>query len=164
MKVLTKYPVYINKKKISNADFYYNADDTLPTDPFSYADDYSNNDGKAAAITAGIGAAATLGAALAARQKAPLSEAENKCGKRPKIGKKRKQRWQDCADKFNQQSESGRMMNPALMNPAPPVVTLPPPPPPKKNTMLYVGLGVVALAVVGYFVYKSRTKTATATA
>lgn len=160
MKVLTKYPVYINKKKISNADFYYNADDTLPTDAFSYADEA----GKAAAITAGVGAAATLGAALASRQKAPLSEVENKCGKRPKIGKKKKAQWQECANKFSSSESQNRMMNPDLMNPAPPVVTSPPPPSPKNNTMLYVGLGVVALAVVGYFVYKSRTKTATATA
>jgi hypothetical protein len=160
MKVLTKYPVYINKKKISNADFYYNADDTLPTDPFSYADEA----GKAAAITAGVGAAATLGAALASRQKAPLSEVENKCGKRPKIGKKKKAQWQECANKFSSSESQNRMINPALIPslPSTPVTPVATTTDTNKNKMLYVGLGVVALAVVGYFVYKSRTKTATA--
>jgi len=162
MKVLTKYPVYINKRKVSNADFYMNADDTLPTDPFSYTEGPSQgiNPDKAQAIAAGVGAAAQIGTALLNRPKT-LSEVEMKCGKRPRVGKKKKAFWDDCAKNFSQSvADSSRMMNPALQ---PPVVTAPPPPPPKDNKTLYIILGVLAVGVVGFFAYnkmKSQPQTA----
>lgn len=159
MKVLTRYPVYINREKVSGADLYYNADDTLPGDAFSYLDDA----GKAAAVTAGLGAASTLGAALASRQKAPLSEVEMKCGKRPKVGKKKKQAWRECSNKFADSQSQSRMMNPDLLPPTTPVSpTTTTTTDAGKNKMLYIGLGVVAVALIGFFVYKSRTKTALA--
>jgi len=160
MKILTKYPVYVNKKQIASGDFS-NMSDTLPTDAFSYLD-YSNGDGdaKTAAITAGIGAAAGVGTALLNRQKAPLTEVEMKCGKMPKVGKKRKQEWRNCASNVQPTIDaSASRLAPPTFVPS----VIPPPEPPKSNKNLIIGVSVVAVLVVaGYLLYKNTgTKTAT---
>ena len=109
---------------------------------------YSNLDdaGKAAAVTAGVGAAATLGAALAQRQKRPLSEVEQKCGKKPLFGKKKKQAWQDCVNKTNEAVKAPA----SAINPPPPSAGN------KNKTLIIASISVVVLAVVGVVIYKMR--------
>lgn len=58
------------------------------------------NAGKAALLTTGIGGAVALGTALIGKNK-QLTDVEQKCGKRPKIGRKKKEAWQKCADEQN---------------------------------------------------------------
>jgi hypothetical protein len=160
MKILTKYPVYLNKKKIASDDFS-NMSDTLPTDPFSYLD-YSNNDGKAAAITAGIGAAAGIGTALLNKPKAPLTDIEMKCGKMPKVGRKRKQNWRDCAAKYQTPAgaDVSRLAAPTFV---PPVLPPTPPADDKKNRNIIIGVSIAAVVLVGGFLlYSKYGKTAKA--
>jgi hypothetical protein len=141
MKVITKYPVYVNKKKVATDDFS-NLDDTLPTDPFSFAEG-----DKQELIKQGVGAAASIGTALLNKPK-QFSEVENKCGKRPKAGRERKRQWDECAKNFASQS-SASVIPPVMIPPSPTKDK-------KNNTLIYVGLGVVALGVVGYLIYKNN--------
>jgi len=65
----------------------------IPNEEYSYVDEA----GKVALITAGIGGATALVSSLAQKQKRPLSAVEQVCGKKPLIGKGKKQSWQNCA-------------------------------------------------------------------
>jgi len=111
---------------------------------------YSNADGdnkaaKLGAVTAGIGALAGVGAALANRGRKPLSEIEMKCGKKPKLGfTKKGKAWAECS--------KGMSSAPVQQTPQAQVT----PPPPKKKIMLYVGIGVGVIALVGLVIYLKR--------
>jgi len=61
--------------------------------------EYSNLDdaAKAGLLTAGVGGAVALGTALIGRQRT-ATDIEQVCGKKPKVGKKKKEAWQKCAD------------------------------------------------------------------
>lgn len=111
---------------------------------------YSNGDGdnkaaKLGAVTAGIGALAGVGSALANRGRRPLSDIETKCGKKPLLGfTKKGKAWAECS----------KGMSSAPIQQTPQVQVTPPPP--KKNTMLYVGIGVGVIALVGLVIYLKR--------
>lgn len=111
---------------------------------------YSNADGdnkaaKLGAVTAGIGALAGIGAALANRGRRPLSEIEMKCGKKPMLRfTKKGKAWAECS--------KGMSSAPVQQTPQAQVT----PQPPKKNTMLYVGIGVGVIALVGLVIYLKR--------
>jgi len=114
--------------------------------------EFSNNDGKGSAIvTAGLGAAATIGTALAGRQKT-FTEVEQKCGKRPGALalKSKKNAWNDCAKQFAQTSTI----------PTSTVTTITDTPPQKKlvPTWVWVVSGVAVLGVVGLIIYKTTKK------
>ncbi len=109
---------------------------------------YSNASGddksaaKIGAITAGIGAAATLGAALANRQRKPLSDVETKCGKKPMFGFGKKGKdWQKCVSSIQPQTQQQK-----------PILTQQQ----KKNTMLYVSVGIAIIAIVGLVIYLKK--------
>lgn len=61
------------------------------------------------------------------------------CGRRPLFGKARKEVYDECL----KQAMGGVTYIPSSSTP-----------PRRNNTMLFVGLGVVALGVVGYIIYK----------
>jgi len=97
------------------------------------------------AIAAGVTAATALGVAAVSKPKT-LSEVEQKCGKKPLLPGKRRKAWDNCAAGF---------ASTASTPPTPPPLPLVPK---KSNTLLYVGLGVVGLAVIGFIVYKAKNK------
>jgi hypothetical protein len=102
---------------ITNNEVYHNADAA----------------GKAELITAGIGAAATIGAALASRQK-QSTDVEQRCGKKPLLFGKAQ--WQDCANK-----QPGTKAQPTASKPQK-----------KSKTLLYVGI-VGGVLLVGGLIY-----------
>jgi hypothetical protein len=106
---------------------------------------YSNAEGdgdKIAAVTAGVTALAGLGAALASRGRKPLSEIETKCGKKPLLGfTKKGKAWAECSQKM---STANTQQAPLDVQPK------------KKNTILYIGIGVGVLALVGLVIYLKR--------
>jgi hypothetical protein len=88
---------------------------------------------------------AGIGSALASRQR-QYTDAEQRCGKRPRLQKNR-QTWQKCVD-------SGVNMS-VPMQQTPTVETAPTKAPMSKG--LKIGLisgGVVLLTVIGYLIYK----------
>jgi hypothetical protein len=94
-----------------------------------------------------------IGTTLAARQR-PLTEVEQRCGKKP-VGKKQRAIWQKCVD-----ANGGLAMQPTT----PPVQEQPIPDANTKQPMskgmktgLIVG-GVVLLGVIGFLIYKSSKK------
>ena len=115
---------------------------------------YSNLDdaAKTDLIKAGVGTAATIAGALVVKGKAPLSEIEMKCGKKPKLGKKKKQAWQDCVNK------SAVPVAPVATQPS--VYQTPPPPAAenKNKTLIYVGVIVVVFAIAGVVIWKMKSK------
>lgn len=113
-------------KVISKAPIYYNAGG-------------GDAAAKAGLITAGIGAAATLGSSLASRQKRPLSDIEQRCGKKPVFGFTQKGKdWKKCA-------ESGTL-------PAAPITT----PTQSKSNTKWILIGLGALVLLGGTVYLIR--------
>jgi hypothetical protein len=126
MKVITSYPVYIGKVKKSPNDYYLNADDAEK--------DYAKQ---------GIAAAQGLLTGLINKPKREYTEAEQKCGKKP-IGKKKLRSWNKCVESANKPAKSsggGANQNA---------------PEQKSKTLLYVGIGVGVLALVGVVIYIAR--------
>jgi LPXTG-motif cell wall-anchored protein len=102
-----------------------------------------------AAATAGVAAAAPIVSSIASRGRRPLSEIEQKCGKKPLIkrGKKGKQ-WQQCADTYNaQQSTVVQQQQQQQQQQTS-----------SNKTMLYVGVGLGVAALVGLVIYLKRKK------
>lgn len=93
--------------------------------------------------TAGVAAAAPIVSSIASRGRRPLSEIEQKCGKKPllKGGKKGKQ-WQQCADTFNAQQSAVVQQQQQQVS--------------SNKTMLYVGVGLGAVALIGLVIYLKR--------
>jgi hypothetical protein len=111
----------------------------IPNEEYSNVDDET----KKALITAGVGSAAAIGTALASRQK-QLSAVEQSCGKRPKIGKRKKQAWQECVNRTLPQQR--------------PITQTPQMPEAKKdNKMLYiVGGSILGLGLITLLIYKLK--------
>ena len=95
-------------------------------------------------IAGAIGKARTESGARADRQARIAA-----CGRRPLLGKKKKREYDQCAANasMEQRSTGGGSTPP-----------LPPPPPPSNNTMTFVLVGVGLLAVGGlaYFLLKKK--------
>jgi len=106
--------------------------------------EYSNLDdaAKAGLLTAGVGGAVALGTALIGRQRT-ATDIEQVCGKKPKLGKKKKEAWQKCAD-----SNSGGGTKAQDTNATPP-----PPPPQGMSKGAKVGLAIGGLVVVGLVIF-----------
>ena len=157
MKVITNNPVIVNGTNFSNDDLAYSGKD------FEYTSDdfYSNGEGegeaagmssdsKAAIAQAGQAVVGNLVTALATRPKKPLSDAEQRCGKKPKVGKKKIADWKKCANSA-----------PAA---APVLPILPPTAEDTKKPMskgLKIGLiagSVVLVAIIGFVIYKKSKK------
>jgi hypothetical protein len=110
----------------------------IPNEEYSNIDD----DTKKALIGGGIATATTLGLALAQKQK-QLSDVEKVCGKKPKLGKGKKQIWQDCANKVLPQKQSQLPIEPSK----------------KDNKMLYIiGGSILGLSIVAFTIYKLKNK------
>jgi hypothetical protein len=110
----------------------------IPNEEYSNVDDET----KKALITAGVGGAAAIGSALASRQK-QLSAVEQSCGKRPRIGRRKKQAWQECVNRTLPQQR--------------PITQAPQPTQPKDNKMLYiVGGSIVGLGLITLLIFKLR--------
>ena len=100
------------------------------------------------AIATGVAAVTTLGSAALSRPKT-FTEVEQKCGKRPKFGKKRKAEWQKCAasqgSQGDQTAQNGQVNNKKPMS---------------KNLKvgLIIGSSLLVVAVIGFIIYKRRKK------
>ena len=79
------------------------------------------------------------------KPKREYTDAEQKCGKKPVFGKKKKAAWSKCVETANKQAKSsgGSGSNP---------------PEGKSKTLLYVGIGVGVLALVGLAIYIVKKK------
>jgi hypothetical protein len=129
MKVITSYPVYIDKQRKSPNDYYLNADDAEK--------DYAKQ---------GIAAAQGLITGLINKPKREYTDAEQKCGKKPIFGKKKKAAWDKCVENTNKSAKSsGGSANKNA-------------PEQKSKTLLYVGIGVGVLALVGVVIYIANKK------
>lgn len=107
------------------------------------SEEYSNLDdaGKVALATAGIGGAV----ALATKPKRQLTAIEQVCGKQPKIGRKKKEAWQQCANNFNKPKE---VPTPAREDTNK-----------KDNKMLYIiGGSILGLGIIAFTIYKLKNK------
>lgn len=107
-------------------------------DEYSYIDD----DTKKELINAGIGTATAIGTALASKQR-QLSNVEQMCGKKPKLGRRKKEAWQECVNRTL------------------PKQTFTPPPTnkPQSNnnkTLLIVGGSIVGLALITILILKLK--------
>ena len=129
MKVIYPEIIYQNGALISGEDY-------LATD----GDKISKG---IAMATAGVAAAAPIVSSIASRGRKPLSEIEQKCGKKPlvSIGKKGKQ-WQQCADTFN--AEKSTVVQQQQQQTS------------SNKTMLYVGVGLGVAVLVGLVIYLKR--------
>jgi hypothetical protein len=108
----------------------------IPNEDFSNVDD----DTKKALIAGGLAGATALGVALASKQR-QLTAVEQSCGKRPRIGKRKKQAWQECVNRTLPQQR------PIAQAPQTPQST-------KNNKILYIvggsiiGLGLITLLII----------------
>lgn len=110
----------------------------IPNEEYSNIDD----DTKKELIASGIGTATAIGVALASKQR-QLTDAEQKCGKKPKLGKAKIQAWQNCVNKSLQNQT---IAQPKL-----------PQPKQKDNKMLYiVGGSILGLGIIALLVYKLK--------
>jgi hypothetical protein len=110
----------------------------IPNEEYSNVDDET----KKALISAGVGGAAVIGSALASRQR-QLSSAEQSCGKRPRIGKRKKQAWQECVNRTLPQQR--------------PITQAPQPTQQKDNKMLYiVGGSIIGLGLITLLIFKLK--------
>jgi hypothetical protein len=111
----------------------------IPNEDFSNVDD----DTKKALISAGVGGAAVIGSALASKQR-QLTAVEQSCGKRPRIGRRKKEAWQECANKTLPQQR--------------PITQTPQPNQPiKDNKMLYiVGGSIIGLGLITLLIFKLK--------
>ena len=108
---------------------------------------FSNAEGDGANVISGaVQTLGNIGTAIASRPKT-ITEVEQKCGKKPKLPGKRRKAWDNCAAGFASTATTSQPTPPPL-----PLV------PKKSNTLLYVGLGIVGLAVIGFIVYKAKNK------
>lgn len=111
----------------------------IPNEEYSNIDD----DTKKALVTAGVGGATALGVALASKQR-QLTAVEQVCGKKPLVGRGKKQAWQECVNRTL------------------PKQTPPPSPPsssPQQNNnkmLLIVGGSIVGLGLIGLLIYKLK--------
>ena len=110
----------------------------IPNEEYSNVDDDTKKD----LIASGIGTATAIGVALASKQR-QLTNVEQMCGKKPKLGKAKIQAWQNCANRTL---------------PKQPLPQSPLPQPTKNdNKMLYiVGGSIVGLGIIALLVYKLR--------
>jgi hypothetical protein len=108
----------------------------IPNEEYSNVDD----DTKKALITAGVGGATALGTALVSKQR-QLTAVEQACGKRPRIGRRKKQAWQECVNRTLPQQK--------------PITQAPQPT--KDNKMLYiVGGSIIGLGLITLLIYKLK--------
>ena len=110
----------------------------IPNEDFSNIDD----DTKKALISAGVGGAAVIGSALASKQR-QLTAVEQSCGKRPRIGRRKKEAWQECANRTLPQQR--------------PITQTPQPTQQKDNKMLYiVGGSIIGLGLITLLIFKLK--------
>lgn len=131
MKVITSYPVFIDQARKSPNDYYLNADDAET--------DYAKQ---------GIAAAQGLVTSLINKPKREFTEAEQKCGKKPVFGKKKKAAWNKCVETANKPAKSSGGIGSGTKGERKE----------KSKTLLYVGIGVGVLALVGVAIYIAKKK------
>ncbi len=105
------------------------------------------------AVADTIGAVAQVGATLLANRDETKMALKTRCGRKPIFGKDKKAKYQECKDNFYKDMQQANAN--VRTNNFPP--TQPRPLPPRGlSTGAVVGivLGVVALGVGGYFIYK----------
>lgn len=110
----------------------------IPNEEYSNVDDA----GKKALLGTALAGAIAVAPSLLQRQR-PLSDVEKVCGKKPKLGKGKKQAWQDCANKVLPKEKP----SPAPSNEAQK----------KDNKMLYiVGGSILGLGLITLLIYKLK--------
>lgn len=158
MKVITSNPVIIDGNNLSNDELYSydddfysngNGDEITPAEPTEGTG--MSASAKDAFLQSGQAVVGGLVTALATKPKRPLSEVEQRCGKKPKVGKKKKAEWQKCAN-----SASAPQM-PVQPIPAPTADDTKKP----MSKGLKIGLiagSVVLVAIIGFVIYKKSKK------
>jgi hypothetical protein len=107
----------------------------IPNEEYSNVEDA----GKKALIGTAIAGAAAIAPSLLQRQR-PLSQIEQVCGKKPKLGRRKKEAWQDCANRSLPQPKQPETQTPK-----------------KDNKMLYiVGGSILGLGLIGLLIYKFK--------
>jgi hypothetical protein len=115
----------------------------IPNEEYSYSE--GNEDTlKKTLIAGGLAGATALGVALASKQR-QLTAVEQVCGKKPLVGKGKKQAWQECVNRTL------------------PKQTPPPQPPtnPQQNNnkmLLIVGGSILGLGLITLVIYKLKNK------
>ena len=108
---------------------------------------FSNAEGDNSNILSGaVQTLGNIGTAIASKPKT-ITEVEQKCGKKPLIPGKRRKAWDKCAADYN------KALNAPQQNLPTSSVA-----PKKSNTLLYVGLGAIGLAVIAFVIYKAKKK------
>ena len=113
----------------------------IPNEEYSYSE--GNEDSlKKTLIAGGLAGATALGVALASKQR-QLTSVEQSCGKKPLIGKGKKQAWQECVNRTLPQQR--------------PIAQTPQPTQQKDNKMLYiVGGSIVGLGLIALLIFKLK--------
>jgi hypothetical protein len=108
----------------------------IPNEEYSNVDDA----GKKALIGTALAGAVAIAPSLIQRKR-PLSQLEQVCGKKPKLGRRKKEAWQEC-------------VNRSLPQPKQPELQASPK---KDNKMLYiVGGSILGLGLIGLLIYKFK--------
>ena len=112
-------------------------------------EEYSNSEGddnslKNKLIAGGLAGATALGVALASKQR-QLTAVEQSCGKKPLIGRGKKQAWQECVNRTL----------PKQTIPQPPTTN------PQQNNnrmLLIVGGSILGLGLITLVIYKLKNR------
>jgi hypothetical protein len=101
-------------------------------------------------LTTGIKVSGTVKAQRGASGKSAERQARIEACGRKGLGyffsRKKKQEYNKCVDEANRASYSDTNTG----------SNMPPPPPPRSNTLLFVGIGVVVIAGIAYFIMRKK--------
>jgi hypothetical protein len=110
----------------------------IPNEEYSNVDDA----GKKALIGTALAGAVAIAPSLLQRQR-PLSQLEQVCGKKPKLGRRKKEAWQDCVNRSLPKPQTQQPQSQT--------------PPKKDNKIFYiVGGSILGLGLIGLLIYKFK--------
>jgi hypothetical protein len=108
------------------------------------------------AIAGLVTTVATVGSQLVANRDETKRDLKNRCGRRPLLRKNRAE-YDRCKEEFYKEMQGGGSFKSTM--PQQPIVVAPPPPQGMSTTAkIGIALGIVALGVGGYFLWKRSKK------
>ena len=148
----SEWEVYHNSEGmlVPIMDEYPSPENTF--DVWSRAEDETKLDPEAVAGL--VTTVATVGSQLVANKDETKKDLKNRCGRRPLL-KKNRAEYDRCREEFYKEMQGGGISK--STQPQAPVYT-PPPPPKGMSTTAKIGiaLGIVALGVGAYFVFRKK--------
>lgn len=148
----SEWEVYHNSEGmlVPIMDEYPSPENTF--DVWSSAEDETKLDPEAVAGL--VTTVATVGSQLVANKDETKKDLKNRCGRRPLL-KKNRAEYDRCREEFYKEMQGGGISK--STQPQAPVYT-PPPPPKGMSTTAKIGiaLGIVALGVGAYFVFRKK--------